>query len=103
VYVRRECSVDKSAGLNMKRPLAGPRRELVNRLGGTPPFSRMCGKQRTLSPMILEVWQVKELRVCFSEVWQRKGLAEVIERAQHSEPVRERIRAGQPRRADCNA
>ena len=39
----------------------------------------MCGKQRTLSPAILEVWQAEELRVDFSDVWQEKGLEEVKE------------------------
>jgi hypothetical protein len=29
--------------------------------------------------MILEVWQGKELRVDFSDVWQRKGLEEEVE------------------------
>jgi hypothetical protein len=34
----------------------------------------MYGKQRTLSPMNLEVWQRKELRADFSDVWQGKEL-----------------------------
>jgi hypothetical protein len=34
----------------------------------------MCGKQRTLSPLDLEVWQGKEIRADFSDVWQGKDL-----------------------------
>jgi hypothetical protein len=37
----------------------------------------MCGKQRTLSPVILDVWQRKELRSDFSDVWQVKELEEI--------------------------
>ena len=35
----------------------------------------MCGKQRALSPLDLEVWQRKELRADFADVWQGKELA----------------------------
>jgi hypothetical protein len=35
----------------------------------------MCGKQRTLSPVILDVWQRKDLEGDFSDVWQMQGLA----------------------------
>jgi hypothetical protein len=53
---------------------------------GTPPFSRMCGKQRTLSPMILHVWQRKELESDFSDVWQGKELADLIGYSQSTIP-----------------
>jgi hypothetical protein len=36
----------------------------------------MCGKQKALSSMILEVWQGKELGVDFLDVWQMQGLAD---------------------------
>jgi hypothetical protein len=42
----------------------------------------MCGKQRTLSPVNLDVWQRKGLRSDFSDVWQIQGLWEETERAQ---------------------
>jgi hypothetical protein len=35
----------------------------------------MCGKQRTLSPVFLDVWQATDLQDDFSDVWQRKELA----------------------------
>ena len=44
------------------------------RIGANPPLFRMCGKQRTLSPMILDVWQRKGLRANLSDVWQLKEL-----------------------------
>jgi hypothetical protein len=34
----------------------------------------MCGKQRTLSPLDLEVWQTQGLRADFADVWQGKEL-----------------------------
>jgi hypothetical protein len=37
----------------------------------------MCGKQRTSSPMNLEVWQMHGLAGDFSDVWQGKELVEV--------------------------
>jgi hypothetical protein len=43
----------------------------------TPLVSRMCGKQRTLSLMILDVWQRKGLAGEFAHVWQGKDLGEV--------------------------
>jgi hypothetical protein len=38
--------------------------------------SWMCGKERTLSPLFVEVWQLKELRARLSDVWQGKDLGE---------------------------
>ncbi len=35
----------------------------------------MCGRERTYDEAILYVWQPKELRAYFSDVWQRKDLA----------------------------
>ncbi len=46
----------------------------------------MCGKQRTLSPVLLDVWQRKELCGDFSDVWQIQGLRQEMERAQLSDP-----------------
>jgi hypothetical protein len=37
----------------------------------------MCGKERTLSLMILDVWQRKGLAEGFAYVWQGKDLGEV--------------------------
>jgi hypothetical protein len=36
----------------------------------------MCGKQRTLSPLDLEVWQMLGLRADFSDLWQLKDFGE---------------------------
>jgi hypothetical protein len=46
----------------------------------------MCGKQRTLSAVFLDVWQIKELRAHFADVWQRKDLEEGGSRGQEREP-----------------
>ena len=40
----------------------------IHRLG-----SRMCGRHRTCGEMILDVWQLKELGACFSEVANKKA------------------------------
>src|SRR5579863_5380209 len=45
-------------------------------ISGTPVFFRMCGKQRTLSPLFLYVWQLKDLQARFSYVRQIKELSE---------------------------
>src|SRR5438045_2609896 len=50
----------------------------------------MCGKQRTLSPMKMEVWQGKELRACFVEVWQMKDLGKCRKAALSFEDEMER-------------
>src|SRR5579863_2392042 len=48
-----------------------------NSIGPPPPrFFCKCGKQRTLSPLFLYVWQGKDLRAHFPYVWQGKDLAE---------------------------
>lgn len=39
-----------------------------------PGGCRKCGKQRVYGRPFLEVWQVKDLRIDFSDVWQGKGL-----------------------------
>jgi hypothetical protein len=39
-----------------------------------PPVFRMCGNQRTLSPLDLELWQMRGLRADFSDVWQGRNL-----------------------------
>jgi hypothetical protein len=36
----------------------------------------MCGKHRALSPVFLDVWQMKELWAHFADVWQIKSLGE---------------------------
>jgi len=41
---------------------------------GHPPVFRMCGKQRTLSLVFLDVWQIQELWAHFPDVWQGKEL-----------------------------
>src|SRR5713226_8517267 len=48
---------------------------LVNIRPPAPPVFRMCGKQRTLSLMNLEVWQINELWTQFSDLWQMLDLA----------------------------
>jgi hypothetical protein len=53
----------------------------------------MCGKQRTLSPLFLDVWQVKELRSDFSDVWQRKRLEEEQLRVEVESREEQRFRA----------
>jgi hypothetical protein len=40
----------------------------------TPAIFWMCGKCRTLSPVFLEVWQLKNLSSEISDVWQGKNL-----------------------------
>src|SRR5713226_2700488 len=42
----------------------------------TPWGSRMCGKQRACGRVILDLWQLKELRVHFADVWQIRDLGE---------------------------
>jgi len=36
----------------------------------------MCGKQRACGRVILDVWQLKELRAHFADVWQIRDLGE---------------------------
>ncbi len=67
------CIADCVKRSNKKRPW---RRDSWLAGGVHPPFSRMCGKQGTLSPMILDVWQGKELQVNFSDVWQMEEIEE---------------------------
>jgi hypothetical protein len=47
---------------------------LVNNKTPTPANFWMCGKQRTLSRVFLEVWQGKGLGAQILDVWQRKEL-----------------------------
>ena len=42
----------------------------------TPRGSRMCGKQRACGRVILDLWQLKELRAHFADVWQIRDLGE---------------------------
>src|SRR5712672_1015031 len=44
----------------------------VNRNCPHPPLFCMCGRERAYDEAILYVWQPKELRAYFSDVWQRK-------------------------------
>ena len=40
-------------------------------------FLKMCGKQRTLSLVFLQVWQIEELEPENFDVWQGKNLEAV--------------------------
>src|SRR5712664_2938879 len=62
-------------GSNEVEKTHGSAGRLVNIRPPTPPVFRMCGKQRTLSLINLEVWQTNKLRARFSDLWQMLDLA----------------------------
>ena len=64
---------------------------LVNKIPPTPVIFWMCGKQRVLNLVFLEVWQGKELPAHFLDVWQIQKLAK---KGSPSQPGSETERRG---------